>query len=126
MSMKKAIAAALVVGTMTMTGAAFAGPRFHDRHGSSHALRWEQQKHHGSHHVEIDRHRRPGQSQVGKKGWPLKEKGVRGKSPIFTPGGGRNPQPGGYRPGGHGGKRPSPRPMGGMGGGRGPRPRGWR
>ena len=46
MNMKKAIALAiLVVGTMTMTGSAFAGPRIHNRyHGSSHALRWEHQR----------------------------------------------------------------------------------
>ena len=50
MNMKKAIAAVLVVGTMTMAGAAFAGPRFHDRYGSSRAIRWEHQERHGGFH----------------------------------------------------------------------------
>lgn len=56
MNVKKAIAAALMVGTLTTAGAAFAmphdGPRFHDtRHDDSHALRWE-------HHRQMEHERR--------------------------------------------------------------------
>ncbi len=67
MSMKKAIAAALVVGTMTMTGAAFAGPRFHDRHGSSQALRWEMRKHQVEHRHNVIRHKQAVRRHIAHK-----------------------------------------------------------
>ena len=125
MNMKKAIAAVLVVGTMTMAGAAFAGPRFHDRHGRGgfEPRQWEHQERHGgnngSRHVEIDKHHRPVGGEQGS--WNRPDKGMKGKKPVFTPkGGGRGPRPGGHS-GGFGSRLPKP----GMGG-HGPRTHGWR